>query len=136
MTHWWIHIFDDTWPLQRYEMAYDAPGFSENDNFGRELFFPSMIFCSSLTRFSCSLRIFCRSSSIFRCSSIIANRSSAYCNFSFLIKNTDNSIRVKWLTSFFWASSIFLLFSAMIVSSSSRFFSSSSYKWNFSYSLR
>lgn len=34
------------------------------------------------------------------------------------------------LTNFFWASSIFRLFSAMIFSSSSRFFRSSSYKVN------
>lgn len=58
-------------------LTYKSPGLRENDNFGLELFFPKITFCSSLTRFSCSLRIRWRSSSIKRCSSIMAKRSSA-----------------------------------------------------------
>jgi len=53
-------------------------GFSEKDNLGRELFFPRIFFCSSLTRFSCSFLSLCLSSSIFLCSSTIANLSSAF----------------------------------------------------------
>lgn len=52
-------------------------GFNVKLSFGLELFFPRIFFCSSLMRFSCSLRIFWRSSSIFRCSSTIASLSSA-----------------------------------------------------------
>lgn len=58
--------------------VHKAPVLNEKDNFGLELFLPKITFCSSLFRFSCSLRMRWRSSSISRCSSMMANRSSAY----------------------------------------------------------
>lgn len=57
-------------------------GFNVKDNLGLELFLPRILFCSSLTRFSCSFLIRCLSSSINRCSSTMANLSSAWCEYT------------------------------------------------------
>lgn len=110
--------------------THKAPGFKENDNFGLELFLPNMTFCSSLTLFSCSLRIRWRSSSISRCSSMMAKRSSAYRNIEIymLVPIIITYFTRQCLTNFLCASSILRLFSAKISSSSSRFCFSSSYK--------
>lgn len=113
-------------------------GFSVKDNLGLELFFPRIFFCSSFTRFSCSFLILCLSSSIKRCCSTMANLSSAcgqtipsWVAYTALVDDDKRFFDQRPAhTSFFWASSIFLLFSSTILSSSSRFFRSSSYNDN------
>jgi len=132
-----------TWGVLHPVAIHSDSGLSAKDSRGRELFFPKIFFCSSLTRLSCSRFIRWRSSSIKRCSSTMANRSSAYetqherklwlklnsrTQRSHLMAMGLNCDCDGSLTSFFWASSIFLSFSSMIRFNSSRARRSSSWK--------